>query len=158
MPSIYDIKKEIAECLDEETGEIFDIEKLESLMIAKDEKIDNVGCWYKGIVADITAIENEIRSLKERKGSKERILERLEEYLFTATDGKKFESPRVKISWRPSESVRILDESALTGIPEEYIKTKTERSADKTAIKTAIKSGAKVSGAELTGKMNLQIK
>ena len=40
--NIYEIDKAILECVDEETGEILDFDRLEELQMARDEKIENI--------------------------------------------------------------------------------------------------------------------
>ena len=61
----------------------------------------------------------------------------------------------MKLSYRKSESVNITD---IDSVPKEYIKIKTEVSADKTNIKKAIKTGQYIDGAELVTNINMQIK
>ena len=43
--TIYEINEEILNCIDLETGEIIDIDKLNELQLEKDAKIENVACW-----------------------------------------------------------------------------------------------------------------
>jgi hypothetical protein len=101
------------------------------------------------------AIENEIQILSERRDSKKNKAENLKCFLSDILHGAKFESPRNKITWRQSDEVRILDETA---IPDEYKAEKSEISINKIEIKHAIKNGLNITGAELVRKNNIQIK
>ena len=49
--NIYEIDSQILSCIDEETGEILDVERLEKLIQDKNNKIESVACWYKNTVA-----------------------------------------------------------------------------------------------------------
>lgn len=42
MASLYEIEQSILDCIDTETGEIIDAEKLNELMLEKEVKIENV--------------------------------------------------------------------------------------------------------------------
>lgn len=154
MASLYEINQDIMNCIDFETGEILDDEKLQELQMEKSEKIENIALWIKNLESETKAIKDEINVLRERNELKERKIEKLKQYL-TGNVEKKFETSKVIISYRKSVSVNITDESKLE---EKYIKTKIETSVDKMAIKEAIKNGITVSGAELIEKQNIQIK
>ena len=45
--TIYEIDSQILECIDEETGEVLDIERLEKLMQDKENKIEAVALRFK---------------------------------------------------------------------------------------------------------------
>lgn len=66
----------------------------------------------------------------------------------------KIESPTLKLSFRKSKAVEILDEKL---IPAAYLNQPPPK-PDKTAIKEAIVSGLEVPGAAITERQNLQIK
>lgn len=167
MASLYEINKQIEDLLeslyediDEETGEVNDdsAEKLMALNMARDEKLDNIGCYIKSPVAEVAAMKNEVKNLKERIERKENKLERLEnlvkEDLIAHGENKK-ESARVVYSFRSSKSVNITDEKLL---PEKYLTVKTTTAPNKTEIKSAIQAGEEVPGAEIVESKNLQIK
>nr|DAH95233.1 MAG TPA: hypothetical protein [Caudoviricetes sp.] len=42
--NLYEINKQILDCIDPETGEIVFLDKLEELNLKKAEKVDNVAC------------------------------------------------------------------------------------------------------------------
>lgn len=154
MASLYEINAEIESCVDIETGEILDIEKLEKLQIAFDEKVENIALWVKNLNAEAEVIKKEKDSLAARQKVCENKALGLKNYLSSFLNGQKFETPRVSISYRKSESVEVTDVSALD--PEFYKVVQPE--ADKTKIKNAIKNGATLAGAFLVEKQNIQIK
>ena len=67
----------------------------------------------------------------------------------------KIETPTLKLSFRKSESVEIIDEK---DVPGNFFETKTVSTVSKTKIKEAIKEGQTIPGAQLITKQNLQIK
>lgn len=155
MASIFEIDSEIMNCVDPETGEIIDPEKLEALQIERESKIENVALWIKNLRYEAQNLKAEKESLADRENAAKRKIESLEAYLETALAGQGFETPKVKISFRKSKAVVITDESKL---PEIYIRTKVEKSPDKIAIREALKTNLNIPGAILAEKTNMQIK
>ena len=152
---LYEIDSEIMNCIDAETGEIIDPEKLGALQMERERKIENVALWVKNLKADMDALKAEKEAFAEREKNCKAKVESLSEWLKTALNAMPFETAKVKISFRSSEAVEIVDESI---IPKKYFRTKIEKSPDKTAIKEAIKSGLKIKGVELKPNKNIQIK
>lgn len=163
MASLYEIKNEYLNVLnniefDEETGEILNLEELEEMESAFDEKTEAVALYIKEQVALAEAIKAEEKSLYERRKRMENKSERLKTYLaesLVEVGRDKFETPKCKLSFRKSTSVEIPDESL---IPKEYLKETITYNPDKTLIKEDIKNGVIVEGASLVEKRNLQIK
>lgn len=137
-----------------ETGEIIDIERLEALQLAFDEKVENIGCWIKNLLSDAKAIKEERENLYARQKACENKAASLKEYLLRALGGHKFKTAKVSISYRRSESVEVQD---LNEIPEKFLKYK-EPEVDKTAVKAELKNGHTVPGAMLIEKQNIQIR
>ena len=154
MATLYEINEAILSCIDPESGEIIDENALESLQMQRDEKLENVGLWIKNLAAESSALASEIKALTERKRIKENKTESLMTYLASALRGEKFETPRISVSWRKSESVNIADGAML---PDEYL-VPAEPRPDKTLLKKALKEGAEICGVELISKNNIQIK
>lgn len=154
MGNLYQIDEAIMDCVDMETGEIVDCEKLAELQMERDDKIQNIALWVKCLEADAEAYKKEKDSFAEKQKVAENKAKRLKEYLATYLDGQTFKSRKVNISFRASEAVNITD---VTKIPEQFLKY-TEPTADKTAIKKMLKSGFTVDGAELVTNSNIQIK
>ena len=102
--TIFEIDEAILECVDLETGEIIDAERLDALQMERDKKIENVALWQKECIAEADAIAAEIRKLQARKASAERKAESLKSYLQMALEGSKFKTSRVNISYRRSQA------------------------------------------------------
>lgn len=151
--TIYEIDSQILDCIDEETGEVLSVERLEKLMQDKEQKIESVALWYKNTVAEADAIKAEIQNLTARKKHDEKLAESLKVYLSNALGGQKFRTPKVSISYRKSSSVEVED---VYSLPPEFLVFKPEPA--KTDIKNALIAGNKVSGAKLVTKSNIQIK
>lgn len=160
--SLWQIDNAIMECLDFATGEVTDFERLEQLVLARDAKIEGVALYIKNLQATAAAIRAEEIGLADRRREMERKVERLKEYLTTALDGAKFETPRVKMSFRSSTSVEISDELRLLEWLEknnhdecvEYKLPKIRVSE----VGKLLKEGQEVPGASLVTKSNLQLK
>lgn len=154
MANLYEINNQILECVDVETGEIVDVDKLQELQLQFDQKVEGIGCWIKNLLSEAKALKEEKDNLAARQKACENKAESLKEYLQTALGGQKFKTAKVSISYRKSESVDVSDISLLS---DEYLKFK-EPEADKTKLKKALKAGEDIKGAVLVEKNNIQIK
>jgi len=152
---LYEIEQAILECIDDDTGEVIDIDRLNQLVMDRTTKIDNILSLYKQFIAETMAIDNEVKVLQKRQSQKLNKSESLKLWLSDILNGAKFESPRNFVSWRRSDEVYITDEAK---IPAEYKTTKTEVCINKSDVKKAIKDGIAVDGAMLIYKNNIQIK
>lgn len=136
----------------------------EALKIIEDDfenKADSIACMIKGLNADIAGIKSEEEALKKRRESAVKRAEWLKAYLSSemlAVGQKKLETPRNKLSFRPSVSVLIDDELELKAMHPELTTVKTVVTPDKNAIKAELKKGVRINGAHLVEKQNLQIK
>lgn len=137
MANLYEINEQILSCVDMETGEIIDADKLQDLQLAFDEKVEGIACWIKNLLSDAAAIKAEKDALAEREKACKNKAESLKNYLSSVLSGTKFKSPKVSISYRKSESVEVVD---VTRVPEEFLKY-AEPTVDKTKVKEAIKNG-----------------
>ena len=61
--NLYEINSQILDCIDPETGEVMDIDRLEKLNMAKAEKVDNIACWVKNLEADVAPLKRRKRLL-----------------------------------------------------------------------------------------------
>ena len=157
MRSLYDIDNDILNCIDEETGEIINIEALDALNMERNAKIEGVVCWIKDLKAESEALKAEKQALADRQKSAENKAESLKKWLAFALNGQKFSSPKAVVSFRKSQSVEITDINALAMENDDLI-IYQEPKPDKTAIKKAIKDGRTVNGAELVENVNVIIK
>lgn len=163
--NLYTIDKHIQEVLDngfsfdEETGELlFDMSSLEELQDMYQSKVDNIASYIKNLENLNDAIKNEKKALDERLKANEKKAERLKNYLamsLTQNGYSNFETPRNKISFRKSESTKIVNELA---IPDKFKKAEVKVSINKAEIKKALKNGVEVPGAVLEEKKNMILK
>lgn len=154
MATLYEIDQGILNCLDMETGEVIDPDKLSELQMERDTKIENVALWIKNLNADIAAYKAEKDSFAEKEKQAKTKLEGLKNWLTFALNGNKFNTAKVSVSYRKSEAVEV-DEEA---VPKKWMVKKVTFAPDKTAIKNAIKQGQKIKGCTLVEKNNIQIK
>lgn len=152
--NLFEIDQEIMSCIDEESGELLDEEKFEELQIARDVKIENLGCWIKNLEAEAAALKAEEQAFNERRKSVERQIANKKQYLGKFLGGQKFETARVKMTFRKSETLEIAE--GVT-VPEEFLKYK-EPEINKADLKKAVKAGLEIDGVSIVEKQNLQIK
>lgn len=152
--TLYEIKAGIADCIDEETGEILDYEKLDGLQLERDEKIENIVFLIENTKNDIAGLKEQEDIFKARRKAAEKKLESLKGYLSYALGGQKFETVKAKVSFRKSEAVIVENEAK---IPKDYWVEKVTEGIDLTAIKNALKAGKGVDGARLEERLNPQI-
>lgn len=151
---LYEINEEIYKCVDEETGEIIDMEKLVDLQLAFDEKVEGIACWIKELAAEAKAVKEEKDNLASRQKSLENKAESLKNYLDLFLSGQKFKTPKVTISYRKSTSAEVKDWREL---PNEFLRMK-EPEPDKIAIKKALQDGVELPGCTLVEKQSICIK
>lgn len=154
MANLYEIDTQITECFDADTGELLDAEKLENLMIEKENKLENVALWIKNLKADAAMYKAEKTAFAERQAAAERKAESLTEWLKNALNGKKFKTEKAEVNFRKTSKVEVLD---IWELDEDYMKF-TEPTPDKAAIKRAIKAGEDVKGAKLIDDISISIK
>ena len=157
--TIYEIDNEIMNCVDMETGEVIDTDKLNDLQMERDAKIENVACWIKELKAEAEAIKNEKQALAERQRVAENKAESLKKWLAYALQGEKFKTPKCAISFRKSEAVEVTDEG-LNNLMKEHDELLTYKAPEpnKTAIKQALKDGLSVEGVQLVQNVSTIIK
>lgn len=156
--NLYEIEQEIMSCVDMETGEIVDCEKLDALTMERDKKIENIALWVKNLEADAKAYKEEKDNFAQKQKSAENKAKSLKEYLSRFLDGTAYKSTKVNVSFRTSKAVDVFDISALMTMDDcdNYLKYK-EPEPDKTAIKNAIASGVNVPGCKIVENQNIQI-
>lgn len=153
--TLYEISQEILECIDQETGEVIDEERLTALNMAFDQKVSNVACWIKDLLAEAEAIKTEKQNLARRQQVCENKAESLKKWLAFALNGEKFKDARCNISYRKSTSVAFREDFNIDTLPEEFKKVTVE--PRKTEIKNAIKGGTEFDGVVLEEKTNMVI-
>ena len=154
MANLYEIDTQITECFDADTGELLDAEKLENLMIGKENKLENVALWIKNLKADAAMYKAEKTAFAERQAAAERKAESLTEWLKNALNGQKFKTEKAEVSFRKTSKVEVLD---IWELNEDFVKY-SDPTPDKAAIKRAIKAGEDVKGAKLIDDISISIK
>jgi len=160
MKTLYQIGEEQKELLSEienNEGEITTAiaERMNLLAENIEEKAIAFGFVIKQFEGEESLIDAEIKRLQELKKAKAKTKDYLKERISAALIEfgiEKVETPLLKLSFRKSESVEIIDESLLEA---KYFNYKP--SIDKTAIKAGLKEG-EVSGARMVTNLNLQVK
>ena len=157
--SIYEIDDAIMSLVDMETGEIEDEERFDALQMERTKKIENTGCYYKNLVAEANAIREEEVNLKRRREAVEHKAERIKNLLAYALKGDKFESPKVRCSYRKAKSVQV-DGSFVAWAQTHAadLLTYKEPTPNRTAIKAALKDGREIEHAEIVTNESLQVK
>ena len=174
MASLYEIDDRLVTLLNEhfdiEDGVLCETEeelakKIDEVAMNLDTKIENIGLYIKNLNAEAEMIKHEEENLARRRKTNERKIASLTNYLngylsacYPNEDDRrkwKFKTPKVVLGYRKSTTVEVPN---LEELDKEYLKIKTETSADKVAIKDAIKSGKEVKGAYLKDNINLSVK
>lgn len=152
--NLYEIDAEILNCVDVETGEIFDVDRFEELNLTREAKIENICLWIKNLKAEAEALKAEKEVFDKRKKAVENKMESLKKYISGYLQGTSFESTKVKVSFRKSKSLEI-SEGAI--IPNEYL-LYVEPCVDKLGLKKAIVSGLKIDGVTIEENYNMIIR
>ena len=155
MANLYEIDQGILECLDAETGEVIDPERLDALFMAKNQKIENVALWVKNLLSDADAIKAEKDALADREAKCRKKADDLKKWLAKALEGQKFSTARCAVSFRRSETVEVDD---VAFVPAELLRVRNIVEPNKAAIKAAIKEGREINGCRLVESLNTQIK
>ena len=151
---LYEIDEEILSCIDADTGEILDADKLNALQIEREEKLENVALWIKNLKSDAEALKAEKQAFADRQKAAETKAESLKKWLTEALAGEKFKTTRVAVSFRKTKSVQVED---IWKLDDSFVKY-AEPTADKAAIKKAIEAGQEVAGATLVENVSISVK
>ena len=146
MRALYDIDQEILDCVDMETGEILDSEKLTALQMERERKLENVALWVKDLKAEAAAVKEEADKLTARKKALDNKIESIKTWLLHALNGEKLKTPRCNVYQTHSQKVVIDDEKAMIDMlmsspfGEKFLRMK-EPEIDKNALKDSMKQG-----------------
>lgn len=152
--TLYEIDAAILDCIDAETGEVVDADKLNDLQMEREEKVEAVALWIKDLTAEAAALKAEKQAFSERQAAAEKKAESLRKWLSDALAGQKFKTTRVAVSFRKTESVDVPDVWALD---DSFLKY-ADPTPDKQKIKAALKAGEAVTGAALVEGQSMTIK
>ena len=163
MRALYEIDQDILDCVDLETGEILDTEKLDSLQMEREAKLEGVALWIKDLKAEATAVKEEADKLTARKKALDNKIEGLKTWLLMALDGEKLKTPRCNVYQTHNQRVAVADEPALIQFlqtleePEKFLRFK-DPELKRDEIKKALKDGTIIPGAELEETESVVIK
>lgn len=157
--SIYDIDDAILSLVDMDTGEIEDEKRYDELQMERTQKVENIGLLLKNTVAEAKAIKEEEQALAARRKTAENKVERLKNLLAYALRGEKFSTPKLKVSYRKSSSIKV-DDGFVEWAQEhaDDLLTFREPTPNRTAIKAALADGREIEHAEIVTNESLQVK
>ena len=154
MRALYEIDQEILDCVDRETGEILDSEKLDALQMERGRKLEGVALWVKDLTAEAEAVKAEADKLIARKRALDNKIAGLKMWLLMALDGEKLKTPRCNVYYTHSQKLAVADEAELIYAiqtldePERFLRFRTPE-LKKDEIKKAMKDGWTFIGASL---------
>lgn len=139
---------------------------LDSVNGELEDKLANCGSYIKQLCAEAGALDDEIKSLRQRSEAKKREIERMKQYIISCMDAvgcTKVDEPLAKLSIRNNpESVSVADERefirwAQTSDRDDLLKY-AEPEIKKSAVKAEIKSGKELPGCALVHTRSLMVK
>ena len=155
MSTLYQIDQAILECIDLETGELIDPERLEALVMEKEQKIEGVALWVKNLQSDALAYKAEKEAFDKREKAALAKAESLKKWLAQILEGQKFSTARCAVSFRKSTKLEVDNPDNL---PKALMVETVTTKPDANAIKALLKNGMEVPGCRLIESLNTQIK
>lgn len=153
---LRDVQQRIDTYAEEHDGLIpEDLDKIYgALELSSDQCKLDIAKRYKELTAEADAIAETAKKILARSKAIYNHAEYLKSVLRShCTEGDVVADDAIKISWRKSIAVEIIDESI---VPDEYCIIKRE--VNKNAIKQSISLGKIISGAAIVERQNIQIK
>lgn len=158
---LYEIDQKILELVDKETGELLDYEVYEQLQMEREDKIENMACWYKELTATAKAIREEELALADRRRVIENKADSLKEYLGKILNGEKFQTAKCAVGFRKSTSVAVDDYDACLAWAIEndvHCFRHKDPEMDKAEISKRLKAGDTIPGVSLVEKQSVSVK
>ena len=162
MRALYEIDQDILDCVDMETGEILDAEKLDALQMERETKLEGVSLWVKDLTAEANAVKEEADKLTARKRALDNKIQALKSWLLIALNGEKLKTPRCNVYQTHSKRLAVEDEAGLISFlktledPGRFVRYTEELRKDE--IKKALKDGYVIPGAALETTESVVIK
>ena len=163
MKPLYEIDQEILECVDLETGEILDSDRLTALQMERERKLEGVALWVKDLNYEAQMVKEEADKLTARKKALDNKIASIKNWLLWALDGEKLKTPRCNVYQTHSQKVVIDDEKALIDMfmsspsGEKFLRMK-DPEIDKNALKDSMKQGYEFEFAHLETTESVVIK
>ena len=161
MASIYDIDRQMLDCIDEETGEI-NAERFEALQLERDTKIGNIARWLIDIKGDVQKLRDEEKRIADKRHVLENRAESLKKYLDYALNGERWSDGIITASYRktPAKLDFADEEKFVEWALIEYDElVKLQRpTVDKEKVKELLKAGKELPGVQLVSGTTITIK
>ena len=163
MRSLYEIDQELLDCVDMETGEILDTEKLDALQMEREKKLEGVALWIKDLNYEAAAVKEEADKLTARKKALDNKITGLKQWLLYALNGEKMKTPRCNVYQTHNQKLTVVNETALVNFikslndPGQFLRF-PDPELKKDEIKKALKDGYEIPGAALESTEGLVIK
>ena len=144
MKALYGIDQAILECVDMETGEILDSDRLTALQMERERKLEGVALWVKDLNYEAQMVKEEADKLTARKKALDNKIASLKAWLLWALDGEKLKTARCNVYQTHSQRLAVADECELINIiqtlddPQRFLRFRTPE-LKKDEIKKAIK-------------------
>ena len=154
MRALYDIDQEILDCVDRETGEILDAERLDALQMEREKKLEGVALWIKDLNAEAAAVKAEADKLTARKKALDNKVAALKQWLLYALNGEKLKTARCNVYQTHNTRLAVANEQELIEFlktierPERFLRF-PEPELRKDEIKKALKEDYEIPGAAL---------
>lgn len=160
--NIYEIDQSIMALVDPETGEIMDWDAFDQLKMDREEKIENVACWCKNLMAEASAIRQEELNLQKRRQAVESMAETRKRWLEKVLCGQKFETAKCSVSFRKTTKVEVEDTAAAIQWAEiaGYKDCVSYKAPDvnKNGLAKLLKEGIEIPGVSLVEGMSMGVK
>ena len=163
MRPLYEIDAAILAAVDQETGEILDTERLDTLQMERERKLEGVALWVKDLNYEAQMVKEEADKLTARKRALDNKISALKMWLLMALEGQKLKTPRCSVYQTHSQKLAVEDESELINAiqtldePERFLRFRAPE-LKKDEIKKAIKDGWTFVGASLEDTESVVIK
>jgi len=163
MKALYEIDQAILECVDLETGEILDSDRLTALQMERERKLEGVALWVKDLNYEAQMVKEEADKLTARKKALDNKIASIKNWLLWALDGEKLKTARCNVYQTHSQKVVIDDEKALIDMfmsspsGEKFLRMK-DPEIDKNALKDSMKQGYEYEFAHLETTESVVIK
>lgn len=152
--SLFDFDEAIEKNCFDDDGHVIDAELKAIFEEERDDAVERTGMVYKKEDAIFNAIKEEIAKLQKRAKVHQNRRDGVKSYLDRYLDGRKFETAKLAISYRKSETVEVTSEAS---IPDEFRIPQPDK-VDKVGLKKALKGGAFIDGVYLLEHQNILIK
>ena len=163
MKALYEIDQAILECVDMETGEILDSDRLTALQMERERKLEGVALWVKDLNYEAQMVKEEADKLTARKKALDNKIASIKTWLLWALDGEKLKTPRCSVYQTHSTRLSVADEAELINAiqtldePERFLRFRAPE-LKKDEIKKAMEDGWTFIGAALEETESVVIK